>query len=763
MSEKFDFSFRVLSAISGPLRVEILKLLSRRKFLSFTEMMYELGMTPKTDAGKFAYHLNQLREANLVLSDEKTGKYFLSPLGERVVDFLWLLEDFGRREFGEIFVRTSKLKIERFDRSKIAEALKREAEVPQDLAEEIAREAEERLFKLKVKYLTAPLIREFVNAILLEKGFEEYRHSLTRLGLPVYDVSQLIKTAGEKTLFPNPELARGLAGDSVFEQYLLLKVLPRKIADAHLSGKIHIPRANYWILKPYGIQHNLAFLLNEKLSLNDAGSIFNPLIPPENVNDVPLYLYNLLTLFDTHFSSAQSIDFFNIFLAPFFKSINHEKIKNILKKIIELLNMVERKTTITFNLEFSIPKFLESEPAIGFKGKEDGTYGEYENESRSILRALIEIFKEKSSNNLPYIQPQLIFKIREVDKYMEEIDKILELSLETGQPLFANLTLDWQLPNTNYSATIHRLGTSFRGDWKTDTIGTGYMDWIAINMVRIAITAKGDDNRFFEKLEDAINCAVQAFLIKREEIRKRVSLNRLLPLLNLKIDGSPYFMEETASYSICYTGLPEAIQIHTSSHLSEEDAIDFLTKVLKNSYELVKKIAEEKNLRLNVMETPSIGPSFRFLKLDSSIFRDYKYIIPPLYSTGIIPIKSDLSVSEKAKLVGKVNVYLKGGQILNIDLDEELKNPSLSEIRKLTGTILASNVGLFAYTRSLTYCLNCKNLFKGILNICPVCNQDTEKIAYNTRLTGTYMFIHARKVEQDILDFLTRSKLMKWS
>jgi len=65
MSEKFDFSFRVLSAISSPLRVEILKLLSRRKLLSFTEIMYELGMVPKTDAGKFAYHLNQLREANL--------------------------------------------------------------------------------------------------------------------------------------------------------------------------------------------------------------------------------------------------------------------------------------------------------------------------------------------------------------------------------------------------------------------------------------------------------------------------------------------------------------------------------------------------------------------------------------------------------------------------------------------------------------------------------------------------------------------------
>jgi len=761
MSEKVDFSFRVLSAISSPLRAEILKLLSRKKLLSFTEIMYELGMTPKTDAGKFAYHLNQLREANLVISDEKTSKYFLSPLGERVVDFLWLLEDFGRREFGEIFVRTSKLKIERFDRSKIAEALKREARVPRDLAEEIAREAEERLFKLKVKYLTAPLIREFVNAILLEKGFEEYRHSLTRLGLPVYDVSQLIKTANERSLLPNPELARGLAGDSVFEQYLLLKVLPRKIADAHLSGRIYIPRANYWILKPYGIQHNLAFLLNEKVTLNNEGKIINPLIPPESINDVPLYLYNLFTLFDTHFSSTQSIDFFNVFLAPLFKSANYEKTKNILKKIIEVLNRVERKTIVTFNLEFLIPEFLENEPAIGFKGKEDGTYGEYENEARNILKALIEIFKQRSSDNLPYIQPQLIFKIRERDKYSEELDKILELSLETGQPLFANLTLDWQRPNTNYSATIHRLDSCCTRSWKIDTIGTGNMDWIAINMVRVAILAKGDDARFFEELNYSINCAVQALLIKREEIRKRAASNKLLPLLNLKIDESPYFKEETASYSICYTGLPEAIQIHTSSSFGEENSVNFLIRILRNSDDLIRKIAQEENLRLNIMEPPDIKHSFRFLKLDRAIFQSYKGTIPSQYSTGIFPAERKLSIPEKIKLTDKFYTYLKGGQIFNINLDREFKNINLKGIKELTNTILTHNIGLFAYTRSLTYCLSCKKLSKGILKECPVCNQTTENMVYNTRLTGAYTSIHARKVEGDVLNFLIRSGLME--
>lgn len=743
MNKNFDFSFRVLSAISSPLRVEMLKLLSRKKLLSFTEIMYELGMTPKTDAGKFAYHLNQLRDAKLVISDKKTGKYFLTPLGESMVDFLWLLDDFGRREFGEIFVRTSRLKMERFDRNKIAEALKREAGVPQELAEEIAKEAEDRLFKLKVKYLTAPLIREFVNAILLEKGLEEYRHSLTRLGLPVYDVSLLVKNAGEKSSFPNPELARGLAGDPVFEQYLLLKVLPRKVADAHLSGKMHIPETNYWILKPYGIQHDLSLILKINTSLNSENIPFNPLIPPKDVSDVPLYFYNLFNIFDTHFSSFQTIDFFNIFLAPLLKSISYEEVKNILKKIIEFLDRRWSRTIITFNLEFSVPPFLENEPAISLDGEEDGTYGEYEEESKNILRALIEIFRKGRDGGLPYTQPQLVFKIRKDNIDLEDFDKVLNLSIERGQPLYANLTLDWQLPNTNYSASLHRFDSNFKGDWKIDTIRTCCMAWIAINMVRTALFAKGDDDKFFEEFNDIINCAVKAFLIKRDELRERSSINKLLPLLNLKIDNEPYFREEAAAYMIGYVGLPEAVQIHTSTFISEKDALNFLMRILKNSEKIAEEISTEHNLRLNFMESPDIELSLRFFKLNKGIFKNYKNIVPLSYSTGVVPATSNLSTFEKIRLANSTHAYLKGGHLLNINLEN--KPREFNELKDITNDILTNNIGFFAYTRSSTYCLNCKKINQGILKTCPTCGYGFEELIYNTRLTGPYTSIYAKK------------------
>src|SRR5437879_12340906 len=93
--------------------------------------------------------------------------------------------------------------IEEFDRTRIARSLVGEARMPQTLADEVAAEAEERLLKFVIVYLSAPLIRELVNIILIERKLEEYRHKLTRLGLPVNDVTLLLREAGQKQLDAN--------------------------------------------------------------------------------------------------------------------------------------------------------------------------------------------------------------------------------------------------------------------------------------------------------------------------------------------------------------------------------------------------------------------------------------------------------------------------------------------------------------------------------------------------------------------------------
>src|SRR4030065_1061861 len=155
--------------------------------------MNELKMNPSRDAGRFAYHLKFLLKADLVEADAEIKKYGLTDLGKMVLDVADRVEKKAVKSKGMV-VRTSHLTLEEFDANKIANSLIKEAKVPAELAQKAAKEAEKRLVKSKTKYLTAPLIREVVNGILVEKGYEEYRHKLTRVGMPIHEVTALLES-----------------------------------------------------------------------------------------------------------------------------------------------------------------------------------------------------------------------------------------------------------------------------------------------------------------------------------------------------------------------------------------------------------------------------------------------------------------------------------------------------------------------------------------------------------------------------------------
>src|SRR5206468_3340213 len=168
-----------------------------------------------------------LRKAGLVSIEKGTKKYSITELGKILVEFSRDLEEYIAVKRGRMFVRTSRMTIDEFDRTRIARSLVGEAGMPQTLADEVAAEAEDRLLKFGIVYLSAPLIRELVNTILIERKLEEYRHKLTRLGLPVNDVTVLLREAGQKHLDAN--WVQKSAGEKVTEEYVLLNSLPRTL------------------------------------------------------------------------------------------------------------------------------------------------------------------------------------------------------------------------------------------------------------------------------------------------------------------------------------------------------------------------------------------------------------------------------------------------------------------------------------------------------------------------------------------------------
>jgi anaerobic ribonucleoside-triphosphate reductase len=422
----------IFDAASAPVRLQILRLLSTKGPLQYTEIMFQLKLDPVRDAGKFVYHLRSLTDASLVSLDKKSKKYEVTELGRMIVSFARDMDEYVNVKRGKLYVRTSRLAIEEFHRNKIAKSLVVEAGVPQETADEIAAEAEDRLVRLKTIYLTAPLIREFVNAILIEKKLEEYRHKLTRLGMPVYDVAQLIKSAGEKQL--SADYVHRSSAKSVLSEYVLLNCLPHKLADAHLSGSIHIANLENWILKPNEIVHDIRYFLKNSLP---------GMLPPERFEGALALLRHTLEIGASEISGEQTLEFFNTFLSPYVRGRSVEEATNSMFYFLTSMRRdavsSDLQAGVSIVVDLESPEFLSNEDAVGPNGKSDGYYGDFRNEALKLAEATLEAFRIMSESRPPLL-PHLIVRVGRRalgdDRVKRILEKAHELSAARSVPYF---------------------------------------------------------------------------------------------------------------------------------------------------------------------------------------------------------------------------------------------------------------------------------------------------------------------------------------
>ncbi len=254
MSIYFDLSVQtkrlkvIFSVLAAPSRLEILKILSAKGGMTYTELKEAAGFMPKRESGKFAYHLKKLVQQSLIVQNRQERKYTLSPLGRLVLTLSKQIEEQTILSSGRLFVRETSQRMEEFDPSKIVQSLVKEANMPLETAQNVATEAESRIYKFQLNYLTSPLIREVVNSILLEQGYEQYWRRLSRLGMPVYDLEVMLEEAS-KSGYGLEEAIYGSAY-RIFSDYLMRSPIPSEIVDSHLNGDIHLPRPETWMLKP---------------------------------------------------------------------------------------------------------------------------------------------------------------------------------------------------------------------------------------------------------------------------------------------------------------------------------------------------------------------------------------------------------------------------------------------------------------------------------------------------------------------------------
>ncbi len=721
----------IFDAASAPLRMQVLRLLSTKGALPYTEIMSALKLDPVRDAGKFVYHLRSLTEAGLISSDKRAKKYEITELGDMVIHFARDLEEYVSVKRGKLFVRTSRLAIEDFHRSKIAKSLVVEAGVPQELADEIAAEAEDRLIKLRTSYLTSALIREFVNAILIEKKLEEYRHKLTRVGMPVYDVTQLLHSTGELGL--TTDYVQRTAGASVLGEYVLLECLPREIADAHISGQIHISDLESWPLKPSEIQHDLRYFLKNGLV---------GLKPPQSLNAALALIQSVYRLGITEISGEQSFDLFNVFLAPYVKNTSEDSVR---ESLALFLSSIERdlplgspQPGLSLGLEYGVPAFLESVEAIGPGGRTMGVYGDYHEETRVVLDALLDATSREALTNL-LASPRLIFKIRDSaerkDETRSRVLKTHELAASRALPYIAFLR-DGS-PDC-YTATGLRLSDDWGKQWESDCYRTGCMTTVFLNLPRLAYEARRDDDRFFKSMTDSLALALEAFKIKRKFMVDRLK-QTALPLLFGSGQGTPYFREKVATYAVAILGLNEACLAHTGSEL-KKDSLVFGEKILQELRKQTEAASENLGMRVVLSERPGDEAASRLAELDvehygkSTVSAQGGRNSPFYTDMPGVPLTSKVPLSERLAIEGMLQTLTPGGHLAVISVDSKATTEALLSV---SHEAAASGIRFMTYSRAYSFCRNCNRVIAGLVTSCSSCASDN--VGQYGRSSSTYI------------------------
>lgn len=722
---------KLFDAASASLRLRVIRLLRSRGPLTYSEIMEAVGLDPSKDAGKFAYHLRTLAQAGLVELDQETRKYRLTELGALIYGFTQSLSEHLIRKSGKLLVRTSRHSLEVFDRRKIAKALVREAKVPPDLAEQIAEEAEERLIRSQITYLTAPLIREFVDAILIEKGLEEYRHKLTRLGLPVYEVARRIRLAASAEM--DAEFVHKVAGDSVIRSYVFLEELPRSIGDAHFDGSIHLCNTGSWILKPADVVHDLRYFFGEGIPSDAVSPLAASYGPPKDFEEALLTTLKVLDIGRSEVAHEQVLFSANLFLAPYAVGVPRDRLFKLVKSFCSYLAQSPH-SPCTLILDVYPPRELVQTPIP----RGEGVYSDFLEEAWALLEAFVEAVRRDEASK-PLFNPVVAIRITpEAFKQPEAVEslfRIHELARESGLPCFIS---SGNGEIASYTSLGVRFANDWTGDWELDAVRCAKLDSVDMNLPRIAFAAAGNDDSFLESLSDMLDTAAKALAIKQSIMKKRVE-QKLLPMFAHEAGGEPYLRLENSVMHIGLVGLAEAVKQHTGFYPHEsQEALAFAKKVLDYA---VNHLAERfPQRRVVVGLSHSVEAAQRMAELDlerhgAAIASSLGTKKHPCYSLDPASYMGESPDVEKwASLSGFVQKLTPGGHFSAISTPLELE-----DLVALTKSVcLEGGVRFFAYGKLLTYCRNCGSVFRELVRKCASCRA-ASPLLWVGRISGRFL------------------------
>jgi ribonucleoside-triphosphate reductase (formate) len=654
-----------------------------------------------------------------------------------------------------LFVRTSSEMLSDWNRQRIVDALLRETTVDRDTAERISREVEEQILSSKISLVTAPLIRELVDAKLIEYGLEEARKMHTRLGVPLYDVDQLILHPNrENANVPHgPEATNLTLAERIKKEYALLNVFSQEIGDAHMRGDLHLHDLGF-VDRPYCSGQSLEYIKKFGLSLPNSLSMAKPAKHPEVLL---AHMVKFAAALQSHFAGAIGWDAVNLFFAPYLVGLSDREVRQLAQMLIYEFSQqaVARGGQAIFtdiNLYWEVPQHFEKVEAIGPGGTFTGkTYAEYGPEAQRFVWALFDVYREGDAVGRPFFFPKPLVHITEkffqTPGHMDFLHHICDIAAEKGNTYFV-----FDRGNTAKISECCRLSFKLEQSDLDDAKEPWRMRYCALqnvtlNLPRQAYQSEGSDTRLFAKIQEVFAKAVKAHLEKRRFLESLLALGDSGPLalLTMNRDGAPYLRMHRVTNLIGMVGLNEMVQIHKGRQLHESDeAIRFGLKVIAYLKILCDKMSRKHNMRFVLEQTPAESTAYRFAKLDLREFSPRSgHVVKGDISRGEIYYSNStyLNVGNVMNPIDRVykeglfHPLIEAGALTHIWMGES--RPSKESLANFVVKVFRNTENeQIAFSPEFTTCTDCGRTARGLNETCVYCgSRQTEGIS---RITGYF-------------------------
>lgn len=544
-------------------------------------------------------------------------------------------------------------------------------------------------------------------------------------------------------------------------------LLPEKISKAHEEGAIHFHDADYFLQPIFN-----CCLVNIGDML-DNGTVMNGKLieSPKSFQVACTIMTQIIAAVASSQYGGQSVDVRHLgkylrrskekFIRQARETNDGTLTEEMLHKIVDARLRDELKSgvqTIQYQINTLMTTNGQSPFVTLFLNLDEND--EYIEENaiiiEEILRQRLEGIKNEKGVYITPAFPKLVYVLDECNclkggKY----DYITKLAVKCSAKRMYPDYISAKKMRENYEGNVFSpMGCrSFLAPWKDENgnykfEGRFNQGVVSLNLPQIGILSKGDEDKFWEILEERLELCFEALMCRHEALKRVVS--DVSPvhwqygaLARLKKGESieKLLYGGYSSISLGYIGLYEVTKLVKGVSHTDPEGRDFAMKVMRRLREKTNEWKSKTNIGFALYGTPAESLCYRFARIDKQRFGTIKDVTDKGYYTNSyhVDVREEIDAFDKFKFESQFQTISSGGAISYVEIPNLRHNlEALEELVKF----IYDNIQYAEFNTKSDYCHVCGYDGEIIINDdneweCPAChNKDHSKMNVTRRTCG---------------------------